>query len=235
NEYSKNSQYSFYDQGLFNNIIIETFDVPIVENNTVPYYMSLGEVLKRDALVIFLILLLTLKFFIIKIGQQENKETNVRLNIATTELNKDALTGLLNRRHLSNLLKNENLDNYTITMIDGNKFKNINDTYGHSIGDLVIKHVANTLYTYTRHSDLVYRLGGDEFLILFLNMPGEAIDNLMAKINSILKKSIINEHTIPISISYGYAHICNYKCHEEALKMADDLLYRSKRSALETP
>lgn len=230
NESLESTSYSIHDHGFFSNIIIDTLNLSIGEHIKIPYYISLGEVIKRDALTFFLILILTLTFFILKIGLQTNKS---KINIMVDELNRDPLTRLLNRRHLNKLLNNEELKNYTITIVDGNKIKNINDTYGHNIGDLAIKHIANILHTHTRHSDLVYRLGGDEFLILFLNMPGEAIDNLMVKINSILKKSVINEHTIPISISYGYAHICNYKCHEEAFKMADDLLYRSKISTLE--
>lgn len=221
---------SLYDKGVFKNIIVETFKLPIGHNRHVYYYMSLGEALKRDTLIIALILLLTLKFFIIKIGQHVNEEKDKILNIATKELNRDTLTGLLNRRHLHDLLQNKKLDKYTITIIDGDKFKEINDTYGHNVGDLVIKHIAKKLYIHSRKSDFVYRLGGDEFLVLFFDMPEKAIETLMNEINSRLNQSTIGEHTIPISISYGYAHIRNHKSFEEAFKTADKLLYNSKRS-----
>jgi diguanylate cyclase (GGDEF)-like protein/PAS domain S-box-containing protein len=89
---------------------------------------------------------------------------------------RDPLTGLYNRRYLSETLDRE-LDRalredypVSLVMIDIDDFKQVNDTYGHFAGDVVLKHLALLLTHQTRASDLVCRLGGDEFLLVFPNL-----------------------------------------------------------------
>ncbi|GAD89780.1 hypothetical protein VHA01S_027_00360 [Vibrio halioticoli NBRC 102217] len=88
------------------------------------------------------------------------------------EANTDALTGLFNKRHLDNVLTNQSLRVLDsgclgVAYLDLNGFKLINDTYGHDIGDQLLLEISKRLTGRLRSSDICFRVGGDEFLILF--------------------------------------------------------------------
>lgn len=121
---------------------------------------------------------MTLKELLALIKQliQENRELkseNRKYAIENAELRKmigtDYLSGLLNRKALSN--KEAVLESEVIVMMDLDGFKNVNDTYGHPFGDEVIKIMGEVIHENIFHSDLAYRYGGDEFLIIFRNCP----------------------------------------------------------------
>ena len=106
--------------------------------------------------------------------------------------NRDPLTNLYNRRYLNEIASNiiavekRSGASLSILMIDIDKFKDINDTHGHSVGDDAIKFLANKLREYTRESDLVARLGGEEFVIILTNTD---IDNAL-NVAETLRKDI---------------------------------------------
>ena len=98
------------------------------------------------------------------------------------KINKDYMTGLYNRRYFFEVGKkiyeeNKKLNKtISIAILDIDKFKKINDTYGHSIGDFAIKEVARVLTENIMSSTLISRIGGEEFCLLFYNRDKEEIE-----------------------------------------------------------
>lgn len=149
----------------------------------------------------------------------------------------DSLTGVANRVQFYRMAKNFLLSlpeiaqqTVGIIFIDIDNFKEINDTYGHNIGDEVIVDVSKSLVNATRSSDLVARFGGDEFLILFsANAPQDV--NLIAE--RILKNSAVfqvENHLIGISLSVGIS-LWRGKDEsiDELIAEADKAMYIAKR------
>lgn len=138
----------------------------------------------------------------------------------------DELTGLYNRRKLTqDLPRYINLHmrykiKFSFVMIDINKFKRINDTQGHKTGDKVLQTVAEYLKNKTRISDKVYRIGGDEFIIVFYNRKK------IKKVMNRIKKSL---QDINISISYGYNDLIK-KHYTDILDIIDKKMYKQKKS-----
>ena len=134
----------------------------------------------------------------------------------------DSLTGLSNRRHFNQVLRTL-VDNATpesrhaLLMIDLDRFKPINDTLGHPIGDALLCLVAQRLRRETREEDLLVRLGGDEFVILLAG--GERAEALAARVVDILSRPFLVEGQIAnIGASVGIAHF------PEHGPSADDLM-----------
>ena len=110
-------------------------------------------------------------------------------------VNHDSLTGLPNRLYLLNKLEEnikkskENKTIFALCFIDLNKFKEVNDNFGHHIGDILLKHVAEVLTNTLREHDTVARLGGDEFVILLENIESiEYLDKTVSRINNLSSK-----------------------------------------------
>jgi diguanylate cyclase (GGDEF)-like protein len=147
---------------------------------------------------------------------------------------KDALTGLYNRHFVDVIfpkllaqVKRNNMK-LSLSMLDCNNFKIINDTYGHKKGDLVIKNISNLLLNSTRDSDVVARWGGDEFLIIspFTDLQGTKV--VIKRIEqSLLEMS--KEMGIDISVSIGIAVYPNEADNiDDLIKIADKNMYDTK-------
>ncbi len=149
--------------------------------------------------------------------------------------NKDFLTGLYNRRYFFDsgkpiVSKNRRKKKaIAVAMIDIDKFKNINDTYGHDIGDLAIKEVKSILENNLRGSDLIARFGGEEFCILLEEISEENVLTVFEKIRVSFSKNVIVtskvniSYTVSIGVAYGVA-----KNLDEMIKISDEALYSSK-------
>ena len=138
----------------------------------------------------------------------------------------DPLTGLYNRRILEQLNESPSV----AVMCDIDDFKAINDTYGHDVGDYVIKNIGVILKENFRSSDYICRLGGDEFLIIITNYCGE--DFILERCKKI-KREISDRIILPnhgVTISMGVAIDNNYNKIEEIIKKADESLYKSKNN-----
>lgn len=116
-------------------------------------------------------------------------------------------------------------------MFDIDKFKNINDTYGHDVGDVAICEVANILNENLRDSDLMARFGGEEFCVLLENISLEEVERLFEKIRAVFENNIIKingleiKFTTSIGICYGMEDDL-----EEMIKKSDDGLYYCKNN-----
>ena len=141
----------------------------------------------------------------------------------------DPLTGVYNRRYfdlvLSKFIKKAAKYNikFSVLMLDIDHFKKFNDTYGHDVGDKVLKIVSSTVKEHIRgNQDILFRYGGEEFIIISMDDLTGAI-TLAKKINSLEFKG--SPEKITISIGIG-----SYKQGEDVVKLADDNLYKAKEA-----
>lgn len=144
----------------------------------------------------------------------------------------DQLTGLNNRLSFEKSLEQFSKDNkYPISIItaDLNGLKLINDTMGHDKGDELLKTSANILTEAVRNSDIVFRIGGDEFAIVMPSTGESTSEEIVSGIqNSIKLYNDVHAGT-PVSISMGVATAENYDVSlKDVFKRADDLMYREK-------
>lgn len=148
----------------------------------------------------------------------------------------DPLTNLLNRRGIMNWLNDEgirfkrNANPFTLFLIDIDFFKEINDEYGHNIGDITLKVISETMNNSIRAQDYIARWGGDEFLLV---LPETSLDGGFVIAEKMRKK--IAEHNIikdninlDVTISLGGCDFREGMTIYSCLEMADKALYRSK-------
>lgn len=166
--------------------------------------------------------------------EEERKKLIMKLKKA---LVKDFLTGLYNRRYFfevgKKLYHNALRGNIriTIAMIDIDFFKKINDTYGHDVGDFVLKEIGLILGSHFRKSDIVSRFGGEEFCILTVNMHQaytfQVFDRLRRKIEQTTISS--GQHEIRLTVSIG---MCDefLGSLEDMVTQADAMLYKAKNT-----
>jgi diguanylate cyclase (GGDEF)-like protein len=152
---------------------------------------------------------------------------------------RDALTNLFNRRYLEETLERElaraTRESYPlcVIMMDLDYFKDINDTYGHEAGDVVLKTLAETVIKQSRHGDFVCRFGGEEFVLV---MPNIGIEKAKERAESL--HQTINALNIPYghfnlttTISMGIAwYPAHGKTKEELLRAADMAMYSAKNT-----
>ena len=163
------------------------------------------------------------------------------LNETQRKLYEDELTGVYNRRYLNEFLflqhKNSKIpEKLTIIFMDLQNFKLINDTYGHLIGDKLLKNIAQTLAANVRTQDSVIRFGGDEFIIILTNCTEDhiqyKIDKLKARLYAICYDTKSNLH---ITANFGYSHsnkfILSDAMLQTMIQKADSMMYNEKKLA----
>ncbi|MCY1287080.1 diguanylate cyclase (GGDEF) domain protein [compost metagenome] len=150
---------------------------------------------------------------------------------------RDPLTGTGNRIAMDQALQREvdlarrNLTPLSLLMLDIDHFKRINDNHGHSVGDEVLKAVAAALKAQLRNVDMVFRFGGEEFLILLSSTSREAA----AMVGERLRHAVLNlqcavqEAPLQLSVSLGCATLLPGESAESLLRRADNALYIAKR------
>ena len=149
----------------------------------------------------------------------------------------DTLTGLENRyslyKGLDHALKlaNRHQHNIAVFMIDLDDFKLVNDTHGHAVGDAVLIEVAKRFRNATRESDIVARIGGDEFSVILENVENsqtlaKVADNILAGFSDPI---IVGDHSLKINVSIGIVMSSDeLKQSAELMKAADTALYAAK-------
>jgi two-component system cell cycle response regulator len=118
-------------------------------------------------------------------------------------------------------------------MVDIDDFKNVNDNYGHPIGDDVIAHVAKTICESTRESDLVSRYGGDEFAVILPETSAEIAATMAERLRQTIERlrfpSNSQEARVTVSIGVGYYRPgADTASEADLIAAADKALYRSK-------
>lgn len=157
-------------------------------------------------------------------------ENHLRTRILQHEAETDSLTGLLNRGSFDKLLEQESGD-YALILIDVDLFKEINDTYGHTIGDEVLKKVANNLVLQFRNTDHACRIGGDEMAVIMtdmVNVNETVIRNKMDAITAELRDGSDGLPRTTLSVGVAFSH--NLKADTDIYHAADKALYNAKRN-----
>lgn len=145
------------------------------------------------------------------------------------KLFQDPLTATYSRRYFETYLTHmEGME--CVEIIDVNQFKQVNDTYGHPAGDVVLRDIAAAIQSCIRSSDILVRYGGDEFLLLFPKMS----ENDMAEKNKRIKEAVADivftEYpTLHLSVSIG--GVCGVHPIMEAIRQADKRMYENKRTS----
>jgi diguanylate cyclase (GGDEF)-like protein len=146
----------------------------------------------------------------------------------------DSLTGVANARTFDRVAGNLNSDRrmqhpFTIAYLDLDNFKSVNDTIGHSGGDDVLQAVARSLDENTRSTDLVARVGGDEFALLLPATDSEAAEELLTQLVSRTQEALSN---LPMQVTFSAgAATFLVPAHDidEMVRVADELMYEAKR------
>ena len=151
----------------------------------------------------------------------------------------DELTGILNRRSFTSFIKLEfinakkNFSPFSLAIIDIDYFKQVNDEYGHLVGDEILIDLANLMKSSFRSTDKVCRWGGEEYAIL---LPGTSLPNAVSAIDHFRQKIENHEYqsssnTIKYTISAGVSESLTIdKNIDDLIKRADEALYKAKSS-----
>lgn len=171
--------------------------------------------------------------------EERVKERTIELQNAHDKLqemaNTDPLTGIFNRHfffnnYIENLKRDKRITDLALIMLDVDRFKYINDHYGHNVGDIVLVEVAELLASETRGSDFVVRYGGDEFLIVLLESHEDAIKAYVSRIEEALdkwnKNTDVLEHDMEFSIGCDVYE--DGKHIMDVIKTADERMYANK-------
>lgn len=150
----------------------------------------------------------------------------------TEQLNLDSLTGIPNRRRMDQTLHEliVNKVPHAIILIDLDDFKSINDTYGHTVGDEVLKAFANYMQSSVDEQGLCFRYGGEEFMVI---LPSRNIDDAIQLAENLRVKQAIQETACgrPVTMSAGItAFTPNIQSPNQLIEIADHALYKAKQS-----
>jgi diguanylate cyclase (GGDEF)-like protein len=170
-------------------------------------------------------------------GDLEESNTALRATLAAAEMlaARDQLTGLCNRRNFDQRLEGamarvtRHGDVFSLLMIDIDHFKNINDYYGHSIGDEVLRRFGEVLTARLRQNDVAARWGGEEFVVL---ADGANLDNARALAEQV-RESVATTTFSPVprvTVSIGIADYQEGETGDDLLRRADKALYGAKRN-----
>lgn len=146
------------------------------------------------------------------------------------QANTDTLTGLANRRSLESRVPQFARGDYSLAFIDLDRFKSLNDTYGHETGDRALRLFAEVLRHALRPDDIAARWGGEEFVIV---LPGIGVDHALPVIERIrdsLRDALVSGAVPGFTVSCGVSDSSLAPSFRTAISMADDALLHAKRS-----
>lgn len=155
-----------------------------------------------------------------------------KISDLTNQLNLDSLTGIPNRRRMDQIL-NELIFNrvpHAIVLIDLDDFKSINDTYGHTMGDEVLKSFANHMQNNIGKQGMCFRYGGEEFMVI---LPSATVDIAIEIAENLRIKQALLDTACgrPVTLSAGItAFTTNIKNPNQLISIADQALYKAKQS-----
>lgn len=212
----------------------------LYKSTTDPFYYS-----ARLEVVYYLFLVATVPMMVYLSSQLTSMRNRMRaqkreLEAAVERIHqmavRDELTGLINRRQAllvlqeyKTLLKRNNLGLW-VALIDLDHFKRVNDTWGHSVGDEVLKGFARLASTVLRSADVVARWGGEEFLVVMLEEPGEdpnvGIERLRTRLHDHVVSASVPD--LRMGFSSGLARCLNSETIEATIDRADQALYEAK-------
>ncbi len=170
--------------------------------------------------------------------EQETQELQVMLQENRTKLMYDALTGIYSRMAYDERIMQElsrwgrYQTGFSYAILDIDHFKRINDTYGHNAGDKALKIVAQIMQSYVRQSDYVFRIGGEEFVLLLTSTDASAAATMVEKMRTGISESSFHFKGEPVSLtlSAGITETRKGDNVESIYERADAALYKAKNS-----
>ncbi|HCC5795951.1 TPA: diguanylate cyclase, partial [Citrobacter freundii] len=187
----------------------------IVEKRSHPWHFDSFQ----DALLAFTSSVMDYKIYLL----------NIRSNI-------DVLTGLPGRRMLDESFDRQLLDaeplNLYILLLDIDRFKYVNDTYGHLVGDVVLRALASNLLSWTRYDEVAYRYGGEEFIIIIRTKTDEQACQAGLRLCRLIgqKKIPYADGEIGITVTAGITRVQPGETLDTALGRADRAMYQGKQT-----
>lgn len=189
-------------------------------------------VIRRAMLPVALVNAFGVVLFGLFLRSESNRIADAARNVR--EATTDPLTDLSNRRHFERTapdrlaMAEREGRSLSVLLIDIDHFKDVNDRFGHDVGDVVLCALARTLRRNVRASDLVARLGGEEFAIL-LDASAPAAGTIAEKLRAGIEAGLDGERVPPVTISIGIAAAAPGQSIAATLKKADLALYEAKR------
>lgn len=176
--------------------------------------------------------------------QSELGDLKFHLNILferhlETENGRDSLTRLLNRRFLPTVMNREihmaqtRSTTFALMLLDLDHFKRVNDEYGHDAGDLVLQQAATLLLGSVRNGDFVFRYGGEELLVMLVEVSTEAAQRIAEQIRSRFESTplqIGQGRTITVTASIGVSMYNGHPDYQYLIRRSDDAMYRAKNA-----
>lgn len=194
------------------------------------FWQKHNDILASFAITTLIIPLFYLRF-ITRI-HQENHKLSSTLSQVTKDAFHDSLTGLMNRKSYDKVLKErfELKEPFALFFIDLNKFKSINDTYGHDAGDDVLIEVSKRLKSVMSEDEYLFRLGGDEFVIISKKKPA-FIKKFVEKIEqNVIGPHLVGTHSVRIELSIGIViYPDDTRDGINLPKFADEAMYKAKK------
>jgi eukaryotic-like serine/threonine-protein kinase len=149
----------------------------------------------------------------------------------------DPLTGLANRRYLNERLKEERSralrtgQGLAAIMLDIDRFKRVNDHFGHDAGDVVLRHLAEVIASVVRVEDIVARYGGEEFCVLVPEIPESEADGVAERVRAAIAGTRLPEEAgvAQVTVSVGVAHLAPDDDADSLFTRADHAMYAGKR------
>lgn len=215
--------------------IISNTNDPVYHSNTLntvrPYVYVVNMFITFIALTGFSIL------FLIEIENAYAHLYNKNLELGNLA-NTDPLTGLYNRRTMTDHVKNmyedylETKEPFTLIICDIDNFKQFNDTYGHECGDMVLKSISTLLSDAIRDQDFLCRWGGEEFLVFLKNIDVQQGKTIAERIRVQITENDVqyNDNKLRITMTFGVAASTEADSYNELFKLADARLYEGKKS-----
>lgn len=229
------------------------FNVHSINEIRVEKIEAVGEWIKRETLyfgiisfwMILIVLEVFTRFYLIhKADAQrisslvsEHKKLEVEKREFEALSTTDVLTGVMNRAGVQQFLRrlfesDINRNHMGVLLFDIDHFKNINDKFGHDVGDLVLGEVAKIINDKTRHTDIFGRWGGEEFILVCPKIHEERLIALADKLRETVERNAfeIQGRSINVTVSIGATAVNANEAFEAVFKRADKALYKAKNS-----
>jgi diguanylate cyclase (GGDEF)-like protein len=206
---------------------IEAIVINIIAVVSIAFISNIFEIISLDSFIVTT-LMLSLSIFVYALHGEKQFQLLEKLNTV------DMLTGALNRRALSSDLAAflSNAERYrvkhTLAIIDLDHFKRVNDTYGHAVGDQVLKDFVDIITTNIRKYDRIYRFGGEEFVLLISDMAPQQQQSFIDSLRQAIKKELKTPNGDEITVSFGVTSWAAGTTVENWLQRADEALYLAK-------
>lgn len=205
-------------------------DGQVITSRVLNYLKEEREIVKRE--VEELKKLLLLKEREIKFLRAYIRELEKAIEYYKNSSIIDELTNIYNRRYIIESLKKEKAfadrtgEKFSLALIDIDNFKEVNDKYGHEVGDKVLEMVAYEIQNSVREADIVGRWGGDEFIVILRNTDIEKAKKVAERIKEQVKNIKVN--SINLSVSIGLTEYNGRESLKDLIRKADKALYRAK-------